>query len=185
MQQIDTFLANLPPDKGTFPPIATAVQEKYASLVPGFLLDIWENSGICSFGNGFIWTVNPDDYTDILPKLGEQYKNAVAVLRTGLGTVFFKQGDEYLFFDPVYLDVSSLQNVPLEIIMNYTIGDKRPANELFYQKLYEKALKRLGPPAFDECFAFVPAIALGGEMNEENLQKMKLREQLILLTQLI
>ena len=53
------------------------------------------------------------------------------------------------------------------------------------QKLFRKALKKLGPLQHDECFGFEPAIALGGSESVENVRIVKLREHLSILSQLV
>jgi hypothetical protein len=49
---------------------------------------------------------------------------------------------------------------------------------------YRQALPRLGPPARDEVYAYVPTLALGGAEDASALQKVKLREHLSFLAQL-
>lgn len=48
---------------------------------------------------------------------------------------------------------------------------------------YPEAVQKYGEPAFDECFGYVPLLSLGGPEVAENLQKVKLREHLNLITQ--
>lgn len=48
---------------------------------------------------------------------------------------------------------------------------------------YPAARARLGELAFDECFGYVPLLALGGPETVDHLQKVKLREHLYLISQ--
>ena len=50
--------------------------------------------------------------------------------------------------------------------------------------LYDAAVDRLGPPAFEEIYAFVPALALGGAENPDNLQRQRADVALNILFQL-
>lgn len=50
--------------------------------------------------------------------------------------------------------------------------------------LFESACKKLGPLEFDEMYAFVPALALGGTNKLENLKKVKVIEHLNFLADL-
>ena len=43
----------------------------------------------------------------------------------------------------------------------------------------------LAETAFDEMYAFVPAISLGGSFEESNLELVKMREHLIILAQIV
>ncbi|WP_420912016.1 T6SS immunity protein Tdi1 domain-containing protein [Listeria cornellensis] len=49
----------------------------------------------------------------------------------------------------------------------------------------KKQLKKLGTPAYDECFGYVPLLALGGAEKVENLQKVKLKEHILLISALV
>ena len=42
---------------------------------------------------------------------------------------------------------------------------------------------RLDEPAFDECFGYVPLLALGGPETADHLEKVKLREHIALISQ--
>jgi len=49
------------------------VLEKYKELVPSEIIDIWQQYGLGSFKNGFLKTINPDEYIGILECIcGEQ-----------------------------------------------------------------------------------------------------------------
>lgn len=184
MKEIELFLERLPLDKDDFPKVPATIKKKYTQSLPGFIIELWETYGFCSFGNGFIWMINPDDLAPILPKIEPRFKDAIAVLRTGMGIIFFKLKNEYFYFDPAYVRVFPLEDNPLENIMNYSISKKSSAAELYFKTLYDKALKRLGKPGYDECFAFVPAIPMGGDLDADTLQKVKLKEHLLFLLQL-
>ncbi|WP_082116290.1 T6SS immunity protein Tdi1 domain-containing protein [Hymenobacter terrenus] len=45
------------------------------------------------------------------------------------------------------------------------------------------ARAHLGEPAYDECFGYVPLLALGGPETMEHLEKVKLREHIFLISQ--
>jgi hypothetical protein len=50
--------------------------------------------------------------------------------------------------------------------------------------LYDAAVERLGPPTFDEIYAFVPALGLGGAMDPDNLERQQADVALAILLQL-
>ena len=51
--------------------------------------------------------------------------------------------------------------------------------------LFERARELLGPPERDECYAFEPALALGGPGTLETIRRVQLREHLGILAQLV
>ncbi|WP_119079985.1 T6SS immunity protein Tdi1 domain-containing protein [Chitinophaga alhagiae] len=184
MDEIDVFLRRHPKDEGSFPPAAATTIDKYSSRLPGFLLQLWKENGYCSFSKGFFWLVNPDDLAEETAAVAPDFKGALPALRTGLGAVFFEHNGAWHSYDPVYLDVTSYENFSLADVMNYSVTADESLNEYYYHHLYKKAYKRLGPVSYDECYGFVPAVALGGELAADSLQKVKLREYLQILSQL-
>ncbi|GAB1545475.1 hypothetical protein NUACC21_81510 [Scytonema sp. NUACC21] len=52
-------------------------------------------------------------------------------------------------------------------------------------ELHFQSVTRLGQLSPDECFAFVPAIALGGSETIETVQRVPIQEHLALLAQLV
>jgi hypothetical protein len=55
-------------------------------------------------------------------------------------------------------------------------------SEEFRWEPYLAARERLGEPAFDECFGYVPLLALGGPETADHLEKVKLREHIALIS---
>ena len=56
------------------------------------------------------------------------------------------------------------------------------SNQLYWEP-YPAAREQLGEPAYDECFGYVPLLALGGPETVEHLQKVKLREHIALIAE--
>ena len=58
-------------------------------------------------------------------------------------------------------------------------------DEVVWRETFTEALPVLRPPARDECYGFFPALPLGGPGTADTLQRVKLREHLALLAQLL
>ena len=69
------------------------------------------------------------------------------------------------------------------LFRNLADGGETLAEEFLWEP-YPAARARLGEPAFDECFGYVPLLALNGPETVENLEKVKLREYIALIGQL-
>lgn len=70
--------------------------------------------------------------------------------------------------------------------MSFIRGQKKPGPKQKNDKaqpLFDRALTVLGPLAFDEMYAFEPALALGGKADLMHLRKVKCVEHLVLLAQ--
>ena len=49
---------------------------------------------------------------------------------------------------------------------------------------YAQAVEKYGDLAYDECFGYVPLLALGGKEDVEHLKKIKMKEHIAVITQL-
>lgn len=184
MADLTTFENKHREDKGKFPSAPAKTIKKYTGILPDFLLEMWAEKGFHSYSNGFLWLVNPDDLEEVMQLLLPDFPEAIPVLRTAMGHIIFLQDGAYRTFDPVDMDVVKHGDFTLEEVMNFSITEDESLDEFYHRQFYEKAFKRLGPVTYDECYGFVPAIALGGDLDAANLQKMKLKVYLQILSQL-
>lgn len=75
------------------------------------------------------------------------------------------------------------------MISNYDLflvllNDNSFVSRFFQIDLYEKAVDKYGTLNYDECFGYVPILALGGKESVNNLKKVKIREHIALITEL-
>lgn len=73
----------------------------------------------------------------------------------------------------------------VEVLFEYTLSKDSYLDDVVGRKLFNEVLPKLGSLKSDECYAFVPALALGGSYDVKSLQKVKLREHLAMLRQLV
>ncbi|MCP3140512.1 GAD-like domain-containing protein [Pyxidicoccus xibeiensis] len=159
--------------------------EKYRGRLPDVLLDTWAASGFQEFSNGFLWTVNPDEFRDVVEDFvpQSQAESADVIFRTAFGDLVTSYKGKLYHFSAVTMRSDDLPG-PLGRIMDLYFGQKRFLDAIFFFSMFKKALKRLGAPAEDEVYALVPARAMGGEIAAENLEKANLRVYLNYLSQL-
>lgn len=58
-------------------------------------------------------------------------------------------------------------------------------NKFFDIKKYNEAIIKLGKIELNECFGYFPLLGLGGSEKVENLKKVKIREHIEIITQLV
>jgi hypothetical protein len=68
--------------------------------------------------------------------------------------------------------------------MDKLLVDKDMLKDNFLMDFYLKTVNKLGAPNLDECYAFVPALGMGGDKDIKNIQRVPYKEQLIILSQL-
>jgi hypothetical protein len=155
--------------------------ERYQDRLPLPLIEEWKRSGWCSFANGFFWTVDPSDFTETLEDWSIPSAGSSVFARTAFGNLFYWNAGWAYSLDVHTRQVDRLVD-RIEIVFDYLFCSTDYCDVLNYP-LYRAAVARLGQPLYDECFAFVPALALGGGGEIETIQKVKVKEHLSLLAQ--
>ena len=159
---------------------------RYRERVPLELLEGWEQYGFGTFRDGYLKVVNPDDYADLLTdtyQLTSTPASAppVVLFATAMGDLLIWEDDFLTQVDYRHGDTRIVgQN--LNLFFKNHADDFNPRERLLWEP-YPAARERLGEPAFDECFGYVPLLALGGLETVDHLQKVKLREHIALIGQ--
>jgi len=190
-EDFDYFLAKMGPpiEKRDAPPSRI---ERYRGKLPDRLLDYWQESGWCGYGDGLFWTVDPHEYEPVLeawigdtPLMEQDAYHIIA--RSAFGKLYFwgeKTGYSLQLFAPgAYCFPAasrSIRNIDLEMQVFFGM-QSRKAND--YLQMFSATLKKLGPLKQDELYGFVPALAFGGESSVDHLEKVKAVEHLVLLAQ--
>jgi len=179
-----------------------ATIKKYRNKLPNRLLDYWQEHGFCSYGEGLFWTVNPQDYEDIVTQWLSKTplrdrENYYVIARTAFGQLYV-WGDKShsdTIIDPHYCTIlsSDIPNKKLtdedkDRYLGIFFGTQDKVSQDFRdsndKKLFKKAIKKLGHLEHDEMFTFSPALAAGGVADIKNLKKAKIIEQLAILSEL-
>jgi hypothetical protein len=157
----------------------------YKKQLPAELIELWQTSGFCGYAKGFLWVVNPAQLQDVMKDWFPGDKTVrIPILRTAFGDVIFwdKQGAHVLRVQHGH--VHDIVN-DVSVLFWYWLCDDGVLKKVLDHGRFAKALKKYGPVRADECYAFKLALALGGHDNVNNMAKVKLREQLSILSQLV
>lgn len=145
---------------------------------------LWALHGFGSYGDGLIWTPRPSTFADLLPEwTGLSSDRAVVIARFSFGDFAF-WFDHRLFFVNVHR--GHLEELPgdPEFLFDEMLCDDVFLDDFLRRQLHEVCTDRLGQVAQDECFGFVPALALGGTEHLDKVRKVKLREHLAMLARI-
>lgn len=187
-----TIIADIPEFKNvhkkasTYKACPPDVVQKYRGVLPDLLTDTWQAAGFQSFSNGFLWSVNPDEYRAVISDFlyDFQIEDVHVAFRTAFGDMILWFQGQFYHFSAVTLRHGAMTGT-LELILEMYLGRRRSLNDIFFFDLFRKAYKRLGPPTEEEVYGFFPAVPLGGEIAAENLQKVNLRAHLAFLSELV
>jgi hypothetical protein len=167
-------------------PVPIEIQQKYQNLLPELLLKQWAESGWCSFAQGFFWLVDPDQYIVPLQEwLPEEIANrAIIFARTSFGHLYIWLDNRVYAIDVLFGALSKLSK-RISFLFDYTLCQQAYLDDALLYSIYQQAVPKQGMPERNECFGFVPALALGGPCSAKNLKRMKIREHLSILSQLV
>lgn len=159
------------------------VIEKYKNQVPAELLQIWQEDGLGTFLDGYLKVINPDDYLELLQDSYFRGEISIPIFATAFGDIITWEKNEFLgiikYKDGTF-DIF-LENLSLFIKF---LPDKSFTDDYFDIPLYKKAVAKHGQLAYDECFGFVPLLALGGFKDVDHMDKVKVLEHIYLMYQL-
>ncbi len=156
----------------------------YKDKIPELLLNIWKEYGFGSFFKNYLKIINPDDYQELLEFSYFRGKDSIPVMVTGLGDIITWEKNRYL-------GIVKFRKGTFDIIEDGFVYFLDDLNDIEYVKdvldnsQYMSIINRGGELAYDECFGYVPLLGLGGSEKVENLQKVKIKEHIELITQLV
>ena len=185
--------------------VPDSVLESYQGKLPKQLLTYWEHYGFCSFQDGLLQIVNPDDYQSSMEVWLHdtgimETDNYYVIARSGFGDLYLwgeNNGNNYII-EPRYCMIFSQKSDNARIskgfsneIIRQFFGLLNPNNKCLdlmdvntNKFIFKDAVKKLGSLAKDEMFTFVPAFFLGGEQTLANVDKVNIFIQLDLLSQM-
>jgi len=160
------------------------ILETYQDLLPEDLLGQWRDLGMCSYRKGLLWFVDPGQFSGILDDwIQLPGPKPLVFLRSAFAHLYFWHDGWVHSLDVQH---GSISQVTQRISRMFTLlCDPEIQEKILRLSLFEKALQMLGPPERDECYAFEPALALGGPGTVETIRRVKMREHLAILAQLL
>jgi hypothetical protein len=158
--------------------------DTYAGM-PDELRQRLKQVGTSSYANGLFRFVAPAEFRSYLSFFNLDPAECLPFLKGAFGHLVFLHGEQYKLLDPIVNSIDDLgEPLDLRFAMNMLLSDRDILESTFLIDVYEAAFPRLGAPAADEMYAFVPAIGLGGSREAENVQKRSMAAEMQLLSQL-
>ena len=174
---------------------------KFRGVLPDQLLAYWKSEGWCGYRDGLFWTVNPDDYADVLDMWledtpFEEIDSYHVIARTSFGKLFAwgeKTGPSLTVSCPIHSLIAlekdlkkPLANPNHEISMFFagTTPGECDLKDEDKKPMFERTLAKLGPLQAEEMYGFEPALVAGGRMDVDHLRKVNADIHLTILRQL-
>ena len=157
--------------------------EKYRGRLPDEYLEIWQEHGYCTFYGGYLKIIDPEDYQQLLEKTFFLGKESVPIMATAFGDIITWEEDHYVGIVRYRYGDNDILGSGFKYFM--TDVEYGELDEDFFSiEQYEEAVDNYGELGYDECFGYVPLLALGGKESVSNLKKVKIREHIALITEM-
>lgn len=160
--------------------VSEEILGEYRAKLPEEMINFWTKYGFGTFMEGYFKSVDPIEYKDILEDTSERYTDGIVLFTTGMG--------DLIIWSDGYVRLLNYRYGIVKTIMSkfkfffQSLESEKFKNDYLMWNSYQESVKKLGIPAYDECFGYVPILALGGSEKVENLQKVKLKEHILLIT---
>jgi hypothetical protein len=191
------FLLEFPqqPNSAPIPPLRL---QHYRSRLPIALVDFWTHAGWSGYGDGILWSSDPEVFDPAvqawLEQTGLLVENYTVIARNAFGELYLwgKKTGMSMIIEPLFGTVTNFQSNFQEdredaAMLAFFASKKQKSSDFYDWKdkpLFKRALRKLGPLQSDEMYGFEPALAIGGTPNLEHLVKVKMVEHLVFLSQL-
>ena len=184
-------------------PVSQETIDKWTGILPNRLLYFWRELGWCSFRNGLLWLVNPDDYDAMVETWLEGCRCAEldtfhCYARTAFGELLLYGQHSRQFIDvtpqqqSLWADERNILKRQSEENADISIGTRLCGDDERYdfrnydgKPLFPQALAKLGELQPNEMYAFEPfLVTLPDEkITVDSLAKVRMDVQLDILRQ--
>lgn len=167
--------------------VSNETVKKYENILPADLIKIWKEYGYCTMLDGYLRVIDPDDYKELIDDTYFFGKVSVPIMVTAFGDVVTTcRNGEIIDIVKYKYGVDDVIAACFDMFMK-DMESEFYQNEIAHLDVpkYQEAVKKLGRLDHDECFGYVPLLGLGGPETVEHLQKVKTREHIEIITQLV
>jgi hypothetical protein len=152
--------------------------ERYGMRVPKELVEEWQENGLCSYEDGFLWFVSPDEYAAVLHEWLADADNFIVFGRTAFGKLFLWHQTKGVYILDIHNGDLSFMTTEFELFVDGSLSRDQFLDDGLQRPRFREARSKLGPLSPDEMYAFEPPVALGGPGTVDSLIKVKIIERL-------
>ncbi len=173
---------------------------RWQGILPNRLLFFWQKLGWCSFADGLLWLVNPDDYTGMVDMWleGTKYKDIDTfhcIARTAFGKmiVYGEKNKRTMKIMPQHATIwvddkkvvrpQKCGDIDISVVLGFSDDEDFDIEDINGNLLYPQAVKKLGKLEDNEIYAFEPFLLLLQDEQHtiDYLTKVRMDAQLYLL----
>lgn len=157
--------------------------EQYKGRLPEELFDFWREFGLGTFYNGYLKAIDPNEYIELVQQSYFDGEVTIPIFATAFGDIITWEDNKYIGILKYRYQDSDIISTGFEDFFE-EVEEGVLDDDYFTIKKYNAAVKKYGELEYDECFGYVPLLALGGKESVKNLKKVKMREHIALIAEL-
>lgn len=147
--------------------------------IPEVMRAILGREGWCSYKEQVLWLCDPDDW-EAAARAWFPGARARVVARTGFGDLCVREGRMFYFVMVHESLVMEMVDDP-DLFFSFVLSDADFAPQTYLPAQVRAAREQAGPLEWDEMYAHVPALALGGSVETSRVERVKAAEALAML----
>jgi hypothetical protein len=164
--------------------IAPETLTRLSNSLPEELISLL-SQGEGSYMDGYFWTVDPVDYQDTLEEIYTPVEHpATCFARDAFAGLFVWEGASIVYIHARH-GRAMVVGRKVRVFFNKIITDWEYISGQLQLENFRPAKALLGELAADECYGYVPLPGLGGVEKVENLQRVKIKEHLSIIAQVL
>lgn len=148
------------------------------------MIAFWKEYGFGTFYDGYLKAINPNGYQELIEKSYFQSDASIPIFATAFGVLITWEDNQFLGIVKYRFGESDIISDGFDFYFD-DLADGEFDEEDLSIKQYKAATKKLGNLEFDECFGYVPLLALGGKESVNNLKIVIVIEHIALITEVI
>lgn len=157
--------------------------KEYTNRIPKELVEIWNNFGFGSFMDGYLKIINPDEYYEVFKDSYFRSDISIPIFATAFGDIITWEKNRYVGIVQYRYGDYEIMISNFDLFLKL-LNDEGFIERFFSINLYQEAVEKYGDLKFDECFGFVPILAMGGCEKVEFIKKVKMKEHIALINEL-
>jgi hypothetical protein len=167
-------------------PRSELVLAEYGAEAPPEVVELWEIDGLRGYDDGLIRTVYPPDFDHIVYAHFPEIANSVrTIMRDAFGYLYLYYIDSGA---PIGISCSQGRVVRMNskwVYFRLDLEDDEILDDIHHRGRYHEATRAIGTLESNECFAFTPALSIGGSGDLETLSIVDARVHFDFLLQLV
>jgi hypothetical protein len=167
-------------------PLPEEVVATYRPRVPEPVAELWDTVGVARTDDGFVRVLDPARAEQMVAGVVPLPEGAVPVFSTGLGDLICWWPAQDLFaawkFRWGVIDPVGRGGQAADLVER--LGEDAFCDQVLERQPYPEAAALAGIPGPDQCYGFVPLLALGGPPTAEHLDLGGMWEHIALIHQL-